>query len=303
MLTPEQALEGIYDRFGRHAGYRALHAKGTLTKGSFVATPAAAELTRAPHMQGDAVPVTARLSNGAGHPRSRDYEPDVRGLAVSFHLSDGERTDISAQTAPHFPNRSPDEFIAFLRASKPAPASLARFPFFVLTHPHILRGLPGNIAALRPPPSYASCRYYAIHAFKWSDANGGERFVRYRWLPEVEEPRLSPRTAKKLGRDYLQVDLAERLGRGPVRFRLEVQIAAEGDEVDDPTSEWPDDRERVIVGTLELSELDEAPDEREPLVFDPMRVVDGIEPSDDPVLRFRPRAYSVSVDRRAAAAD
>jgi catalase len=33
-------------------------------------------------------------------------------------------------------------------------------------------------------------------------------------------------------------------------------------------------------------------------VFDPTRVVDGIELSNDPVLRFRSPAYSVSVGRR-----
>ena len=34
------------------------------------------------------------------------------------------------------------------------------------------------------------------------------------------------------------------------------------------------------------------------VVFDPMRVTDGIEPSDDPVLRFRTFAYSASVKLR-----
>ena len=34
------------------------------------------------------------------------------------------------------------------------------------------------------------------------------------------------------------------------------------------------------------------------LVFDPTRVTDGIECSDDPVLLFRPKAYSESVARR-----
>ena len=37
------------------------------------------------------------------------------------------------------------------------------------------------------------------------------------------------------------------------------------------------------------------------LVFDPTRVVDGIELSDDQILRFRPRAYSASVTRRTGA--
>jgi hypothetical protein len=29
-----------------------------------------------------------------------------------------------------------------------------------------------------------------------------------------------------------------------------------------------------------------------------MRLTDGIEPSDDPILAARPKAYSVSIDRR-----
>ena len=38
------------------------------------------------------------------------------------------------------------------------------------------------------------------------------------------------------------------------------------------------------------------------LVFDPTRVVDGIELSDDAILRFRGPAYSVSVERRTSPA-
>jgi catalase len=82
---------------------------------------------------------------------------------------------------------------------------------------------------------------------------------------------------------------------------LLVVIAGEGDPVDDPTVEWPADRERVEVGRLELTGPET---ERERggdiLVFDPTRVVDGIELTDDPILRFRPLAYSVSVERRTS---
>ena len=35
-----------------------------------------------------------------------------------------------------------------------------------------------------------------------------------------------------------------------------------------------------------------------PIVFDPMRLTDGIEPSADPILAARPKAYSVSIERR-----
>ena len=36
------------------------------------------------------------------------------------------------------------------------------------------------------------------------------------------------------------------------------------------------------------------------IVYDPMRLVDGIEPSDDPALRFRPAVYTLSHARRTA---
>jgi catalase len=144
-------------------------------------------------------------------------------------------------------------------------------------------------------------RYYAVHAFKWIDADGGERYVRYRWLPEAEEPPLTQEEAKSRGKDYLQDDIRERLDRGPVRFTLELQLAGPGDKVDDPTAVWPDERRTVAAGTLELTELETGRETGgDVLVFDPVRVVDGIELSQDPILQYRSPAYSVSVERRIA---
>jgi catalase len=106
-LTSEQAIDAVNKVFGRHPGFRALHAKGTLCKGSFVATTDAASLTKAGHMQGAEIPVTVRFSNGAGNPAHPDYLPDPRGLAVKFYLPDESRTDIVAVSSPRFPTRSP----------------------------------------------------------------------------------------------------------------------------------------------------------------------------------------------------
>jgi catalase len=300
VLSPAQALDIINERFGRHAGYRALHAKGTLCKGTFTASADAARLTRATHMQGDPVEVTARFSNGSGDPTEPDYEPGVRGLAVKFYLPDGSRTDISAQTVPRFPTRTPTAFMNLLRASAPGPGRLWRLPLFLATHPDALPALRANASSLRPPPSYASRRYYAVHAFKWVDAQGGERWVRYRWLPQELEGRFSEDEAKRLGPDYLQEELVARFERSePVRFTLDLQVAGPGDDVDDPSSVWPDERERVTAGMLELTELETGRETGgDVLVFDPVRVTDGIELSNDPILNYRSPAYSVSVERR-----
>jgi catalase len=220
-------------------------------------------------------------------------------MAVKFYLPDGSRTDISAQTVPRFPVRTPDAFINLLRASAPGAGRLVRLPLFLATHPEALPALRANAPALKPPASYAAVRYYAVHAFKWIDAEGGERYVRYRWLPESEEPPLAQEEAKSRGKDYLQEDIRERLDRGPVRFTLELQIAGPGDKVDDPTAVWPDERRTVAAGTLELTELETGRETGgDVLVFDPVRVTDGIQLSEDPILQYRSAAYSVSVERR-----
>jgi catalase len=299
VLTPKQAVDIINQRFGAH-GARALHAKGTLLEGTFSASLQAARLTRAQHMQGEAVAVTVRFSNGSGDPHAPDYGPEVRGMAVKFYLPDGGRTDISAQTVPRFPVRTPDAFINLIRASAPGRGRLVRLPIFLATHPEVLPALRANAPALKPPASYASARYYAIHAFKWIGADGSERYVRYRWLPEGGEATLSGEDARSRGADYLQDDLRERLGREPIRFGLELQIAAPGDKVDDPTAVWPGERETLNAGTLELTGLETGRETGgDVLVFDPNRLTDGIEASEDPILKFRSPAYSVSVERRS----
>jgi catalase len=298
-VTAAEATQAANATFGRHPGYRALHAKGTLLKGTFTATPRAARLTRAAHMQGEPVPVTARVSNGGGNPRVPDFVPDVRGLAVKMYLADGSRTDIVAQSAPRFPFHGPEAFVELLRAQRPSPKMAVTVPLMFARHPEAILTLPTNIPALRPPPSYAACSYYAIHAYRFVDADGGSRFVRYTFVPERPEPRLTPWAARRLGRDYLQEDIRRRVAEGSVRFTLELQLALPGDAVDDPYVVWPKDRERVAAGTLELTGLET---ERETgddiLVFDPTRVVDGIELSNDPVLLFRPKAYDASVRQR-----
>jgi catalase len=299
-VTAQQAVDAANQSFGIHRGQRALHAKGSLLKGTFTATPVAAALTRAVHMRGDPIPVTARVSNGGGDPDVPDYAPDVRGLAVKLYLPDGSRTDIVAQSAPRFPVSTPEAFVEFLRAARPGPAIALKLPAFLARHPEAIARLPANVPALRPRLSYATCRYYAIHAYRFVDASEGSRYVRYTFVPEAGQAYLSPREARRRGRDYLQQEIRERIATGPVRFILELQIAGPGDDVDDPSSRWPRERQRIRAGTLELTALDT---EREVggdvLVFDPSRVTDGIELSDDPVLRFRPSAYSESVARRS----
>jgi catalase len=298
----EQAVDAINDISGAHPGHRAAHAKGNLLAATFTATPDAARLTTAAHMQAEPVRSTVRFSNGGGNPDIPDYAREGRGMAVKFYLPDGSTTDIVALSLPCFFVRTPEDFLEFTRTRKPDPETgqpdMEKVGAWLGAHPEAQQAIQAAVGA-EPPESYATVAYNSIHSFRWIDADGNGRFLRYRWEPEAGESTISDDEARERGRDYLREDILE---RGGAAFRLLVVLAEEGDPVDDPTVAWPDEREQVEVGRLELvgPETDREQGE-DVLVFDPMRVTDGIEPSDDPILRFRPRAYAVSVERRSGA--
>ena len=298
MTTHEEAMAKIHDRFGAHDGHRALHAKGIHCVGTFTATPAAASLTRAAHMSGTPVPAKVRFSNGGGDPNVPDYVPDVRGLAVSFQLPDGKSTDILSQTIPHFPFHDQEGFFATLAVSKPGLGALLKLPGFLARYPRAAIQFSEANRVIGQRISFQAHRYFPFHAVKWVDADGGSRFVRYTWQPTVEESSLSKAEAKSRGRDFLFDGLRERLAQEPIRMDLEVQIANDDDNPHDPSDEWPDDRQRVTVGTLEVTAVEDDADDG--IIYDPMRLTDGIEPSDDPVLHFRSPVYGLSYSRRTS---
>jgi catalase len=298
VITPDQAIDAIRETGGAQPGNRALHAKGKLYRGTFTATREAADLSRAAHLSGSATPALVRFSSGSGNPAQPDGAPGVRGVAVKFTLPDGSTTDVSTQTATVFPSATPDGFVELLRAMRPGVAAPLRLAGYVATHPRFLAALPVLRAANRVPASYATVAYHGLHAFRWVAADGTARFVRYHLLPAAGEEFLPPRVAAEKSPNFLIEELDKRLAAQPVRFSYQVQIAADDDSTVDPSKHWHS-TQTVTVGTLEITSVDT---EREHggdiVVFDPMRVTDGIEPSNDPVLRFRSLAYSASVKLR-----
>jgi catalase len=81
-------------------------------------------------------------------------------------------------------------------------------------------------------------------------------------------------------------------------FTLEAQVAGEGEDPHDPMSVWKS-RDVFDAGTLTITAVADDPEaDGGVVVFDPTRVIDVIELSDDPILLFRPKACSESVKRR-----
>jgi len=290
---------------GPHPGFRAVHAKGTVCRGTFTPTAEASRLSRAAHLQGDPVEALIRFSNASGHPRTPDSDPLAgRGMAVKFRLPDGEATDIVAVPLVVFFARTPEDFLELTRARVPDPETGQPDPeklgAYLAEHPEAGIALQKGIPKLAPTTSFATSDYRALHAFCLVDADGGRHWGRYTWEPEEGPEYLTDEQREAVSRDYLQEEIRERLAEGIARFTLEFALAKEGDPLDDPTVEWEGDHEVVELGELEVIEVvEDAETPGNPIVWDPMRLTDGIEPSDDKILAARPKAYSVSVERRA----
>jgi catalase len=297
----EQIIEVVDGLYGAHPGHRALHTKGSWCEGTFAAAPAAAELCGAFHLRGDPVTALIRFSNASGKPDAHDADREARGMAVKLR-GDGEEIDILATTTPTFVTRNAEDFLELMRLRGPDPETgepdMESLGTFLGSHPECQTAIQATLGG-EPLASFATAPYFSPHTFWLVDAAGERHPVRYRWLPAAGEHRLADDEARERGRNYLHEELAERLASEPIRFRLLLQRPSADDPLDDPTALWPDDREFVEAGELEItSAVDDPEGDGHIEVFDPMRVPQGVEPSEDPVLHARPRAYSVSAYRR-----
>jgi catalase len=287
---------------GFHEGRRSFHAKGAWASGAFTATPEAASLSRAAHFQGEPVPALVRFSNGGGNPESNDASREARGMAVKLRPEGGDENDILGTTTPAFVVKTPEDFLELLRLRIPDPetgqADMEALGAFLAEHPEAQTAIGATVGA-EPPASFATLFYYSPHSFKLIDADGNGTWVRYRFSPEAGEHRIPDDDARARGRDYLFDELTERLRSGSIAFDLLLQIAGDDDPIDDPSAVWPDERELVNAGRLVLDqEIDDPEVDGRIDVFDPTRVGDGIELSNDPVLHARREAYSVSAYKR-----
>jgi catalase len=290
--------------FGLHPGFRPVHAKGIMLKGTFAPSRGAASLTRAPHINRESTPVTARFSDSTGVPLIPDNDPNAgpRGFAVRFHLADRVHTDIIGHSTDGFPTRTGQEFLEFLRAlASSDPSKLAGSPLeaFLGAHPKAL----AFVQAPKPnPSSFARESYFGITAMRFTNKDGLSRYGRYRIVPEAGNDHLDDAAAKAKSANFLFDELAERIAKGPIKFRIVVQLANDGDTVDDATSHWPEDRTVLDLGTITLTEpVADEEHEQKHIIFDPIPRVDGIDPSEDPLLELRAAVYLLSGRRRRAA--
>jgi catalase len=281
------------------SGQRYVHAKGIVCQGTFQPSPDAAMISRAAHFNGSPVPVTVRFSDGGPNAAVGDNSPDAnpRGMAIRFMV--GRGTDIVANSHNGFVVGTGEDFLAFVKAqaatdpSKPHPWPIE---MFVQSHPAALK----FVQDLRSiPASFATESFYGNNAFRFINSSGKKQAGRYQIIPVAGSQYLDDAAAKAKSPNFLADDLKTRLAQAPVKFRLLLQLPDPADSTNDGSVVWPESRKKVELGVISITSLvpDNAAAENE-LAFDPIRLTDGIELSDDPLPLLRSRVYAISAAPR-----
>lgn len=305
MSLSRDLLQAFDDLNGLHPGYRPAHAKGILLSGEFTPSPDASSLTRAPHVQGKSTPVTVRFSDFAGFPTVADNDSNnasPRGVAIRFHLAEHVHTDVIGHSVNGFPVRTANEFLEFLQAAhasgpdapKPTPIEV-----FLGAHPKAL----AFVQTPKPiPTSFAKESFFAVSAFRFVNADGAARYGRFRILPDAGGDYPDEAATAGKNANFLFDEITARIAKGPVKLHIVVQLAEEGDVVDDSTVRWPEDRAQLDFGTVVLTgKVPDGENEQRRIVFDPVPRVDGIESSGDPLAEQRADLYLLSGRRRRSA--
>ena len=294
-----QIVDALNKVYGVHPRFRANHAKGIVTEGTFKPSPDAAVLCKASLFQGSTIPATIRFSDGSGIPNVADgaEAANPHGMAIKFRLPDGSETDMVIVALKFFPVATGPDFrdlLLAIAASPPDAPKPTKFEEFLAHHPTVMQAF----ATAETPASFAEEQYNGINAFIFINKSGARQAVRYLAVPD-KVVHLGLTEADQKSHDFLIEDLRTRLAKGPVTFQLKAQLAAPEDPTHDATKPWPEDRKIVDLGTLTINKaLADSAQAEKKLLFLPGQVTEGIEVSDDPLINVRDGAYAVSFSRR-----
>jgi len=298
----EQIVEVQHQLFnGPRPGLRSNHTKGIVAQGEFIPAESASDVSAALHLQQESFPMFIRFSNATGFPDIADNDPRTaaKGLAMRIDLGEEGYTDMVLSSVPRFPVATPEkmlEMFSAIRDSANVETSPKPIETFLANHPA------AKAFVEYPKPfstSFATLAYHGINAFKFTNAAGDSVYGRYLVTPAAGIEHLDKETAAAQDKDYLMNELPQRLVSGPVEFSLAIQVAQQGDEVNDGTVIWPEDRPVVQLGTIRITQMHEDAEAFEKAtMFNPLALPEGIEPSDDPILMARPGAYAVSFQHR-----
>jgi catalase len=291
---------------------RVVHARGSGAHGYFECYRPLVDLTQAALFAeaGKRTPVFVRFSTVAGERGSSDTARDVRGFAVKFYTEAGN-WDLVGNNIPVFFIQDAMKFPDLIHAAKPEPhfampqAATAHDTFwdFVSLMPESTHMLLWIMSDRAIPRSYRMMQGFGVHTFRFVNAQGQSRFVKFHWNPLAGTHSLAWDEAVKISGadpDFHRRDLWEAIEAGAYpEWELSVQVFTEEQaetfsfDVLDATKLIPE--ELVKLTPIGKMVLNRNPDnffaETEQVAFCTAHIVPGLDFSNDPLLAGRIHSY------------
>lgn len=291
---------------------RVVHARGSAAHGYFECYEALTDLTCASLFSeaGKQTPVFVRFSTVAGERGSKDTARDVRGFAVKFYTDQGN-WDLVGNNIPVFFVQDAMKFPDLVHALKPEPhhgmpqAASAHDTFwdFISLMPESIHTVTWVMSDRGIPRSYRMMQGFGVHTFRFVNAQGDAKLVKFHWSPKLgTHSHVWDEAVKVSGADpdFHRRDLWEAIEAGEYpEWEFGVQIFDEAQaeqfsfDVLDATKLVPE--ELVPVTPIGRMVLNRNPDnffaETEQVAFCTAHVVPGIDFTNDPLLAGRIHSY------------
>jgi catalase len=291
---------------------RIVHARGSGAHGVFEVTKAIPDLTKAQLFQkaGNNCPVFVRFSTVAGGAGSVDTPRDVRGFAVKLYTEEGNwdlvGNDIPVffiQDAMKFPDLVHSVKMEADRGYPQAASAHDTFWDFVGLMPETSHMIMWAMSDRGIPRSLRMIEGFGVHTFRFVNAKGEGKFVKFHWKPVLGIESTTWDEAVKIAGadpDFHRRDLFEAIDAGNFpQWDLGVQVfdeawaAQQPYDVLDATKLIPEEEIPVeIVGRMTLNRnVDNFFAETEQVAFLPSSLIPGIDFSNDPLLQGRLFSY------------
>ena len=251
-----------------------------------------------------------RFSTVAGNKGSFDLARDVRGFAVKFYTQEGN-WDLVGNNIPVFFIQDPIKFPDLVHSVKQQPdrgfpqAQSAHDNFwdFISLMPEATHMVMWTMSDRAIPRSFRFMEGFGVHSFRFIDAAGASRFVKFHWKPAQGLQSVLWNEAVKINGadpDFHRRDLWDAIQTGDFpEWELGVQVFDDefADSFDfdilDATKIIPE--ELVPVTPIGRMVLDRSVDnffaETEQVAFCTQNVVPGIDFTNDPLLQGRNFSY------------
>ncbi|MCY1042295.1 catalase [Corallococcus sp. bb12-1] len=310
VLLEDFALIEKLARFDRERiPERVVHARGVGAYGSFESYGDFSQLTRASvfSKKGKTTPMFVRFSTVIHPSGSPETLRDPRGFALKFYTDEGN-WDLVGNNLPIFFIRDAIKFPDMVHSLKPSPITNRQDPnrfFDFFSHqPESTHMLTQLYSDLGIPANYRQMDGNGVHAFKFVNAKGEVKYVKFNWKSQQGVKGLTVEEATKLGgQDFSHAthDLYTNIQQNKFpSWELSVQVLdpkdLDGFAFDplDATKEWPKDKlAPVKLGKFTLNKMpDNFFEETEQSAFSPGVTPPGIEPSEDRLLQGRLFSYA-----------